>query len=232
MEKQGEAGGTQVVGWNLAAMSQEDKVQAEKLWRERARGRAYLGVESTGDDVESEAEWCQEALGKVLDATAKKIRICSGSKRWWNGEIKERRSQLGREKTRRRRSAATTHAKAELQKSILSAKDRMWKDYLKNMRGAEVWRAAKYANPRAGATGEALTDRDGRQANTITEKEETLRRESFPSNEHDQYFELLPAGEAHQSVTEHAVERALFAQSIGKAPGPDKLSFGAVRLLW
>jgi hypothetical protein len=58
-------------------MLQQDKVQAEKVWRERARGRAYLGVESTGDDVESKAEWCQEALGKVLDPSVKKIRICT-----------------------------------------------------------------------------------------------------------------------------------------------------------
>jgi len=33
-------------------------------------------------------------------------------------------------------------------------------------------------------------------------------------------------------VTEQAVERALFSQSVKKAPGPDKLSFGAIRLHW
>jgi hypothetical protein len=115
METQEEAGGTQVVWWNLAAMSQEDKEQAEKQWKERKRGRAYQGVRSTGDDVESEAKWCQESLGKVLDASAKKIRICARLKRWWNGEIKERRSQLERDKRRRCRSVATAQAKAELQ---------------------------------------------------------------------------------------------------------------------
>jgi hypothetical protein len=40
VENQEESGGTQVVGWNLAAMSQEDKEQAEKLWGEQAKGRA------------------------------------------------------------------------------------------------------------------------------------------------------------------------------------------------
>jgi len=170
MEKKEVAGGTQVIGWNLAAMTQEDKEQAEKLWRERARGRAFLGAESTGDDIESEVEWCQEALGKVLDDTAKKIRIWAWSNGWWNGDIKERRSHLGREKRRRRRSAARAQAKAELQKSIWRAKDRMWNDYLKNLRGAEVWGAARFANPQAGATMEAVTDRDWIHVNTITEK--------------------------------------------------------------
>jgi len=59
-----------------------------------------------------------------------------------------------------------------------------------------------------------------------------LRGESFPPNEYDQYFELPPAGQAHQSMTERAVERDLFSQSVGKSPGPDTLSFGAVCLLW
>jgi len=31
IRQQAEAGGTQVIGWNLAAMSQKDKEQAEKL---------------------------------------------------------------------------------------------------------------------------------------------------------------------------------------------------------
>jgi len=59
LEKLEEAGGTQDVGWNLVAILQEHKEQAEKLWGEQARVRACLGVESTGDDVESKAEWCQ-----------------------------------------------------------------------------------------------------------------------------------------------------------------------------
>jgi len=146
MEKQEEGGGTQVVGWNLVAMSLEDKEQAEKLWKERAKGRAYLGVRSIGDDVERNAKWCQEVLGKELDASAKKITICARSRSWWNGEIKKRRSQLGREKRRRRRSAAT----AQLQKWMQRAKDRMWDYYVKNLWGAEVWRAAKFGNPWAG----------------------------------------------------------------------------------
>jgi len=57
-----------------------------------------LGAESTGDEVESEAEWCEEALRNALDAIAQKMTICAHSKRWWNAKIKEKRSQLGRQK--------------------------------------------------------------------------------------------------------------------------------------
>jgi hypothetical protein len=196
MEKQEQAAGTQVIGWNLAAMSQEDKEQAEELCRKQARGRAYLGVKGIGDDVESEAEWCQEELGKVLDATANNIRICGRSKTWWNGETKERRSQLGREQRRRHRSVTTAQGKAEVQKSIWRAKDRMSNDYLNNLWGDEASRAANFGNPRAGETMEALTNRDGTHTNTITEKQEMVRRETFPPNEDDVYIELLLTGQA------------------------------------
>jgi len=59
-----------------------------------------------------------------------------------------------------------------------------------------------------------------------------LRYKSFPPNDGDQYYELPPAGSAHTRVPEQAVEPALFSQLVKKAPGPDKLSFGAIRLLW
>jgi len=59
-----------------------------------------------------------------------------------------------------------------------------------------------------------------------------LRCESFPPNNDDQHSELPPAGSARRGVTEQAVERALFPQSVKKAPGPDKLSFGAIQLPW
>lgn len=61
-------------------MSQEEKELAEKLGQEWASGRAYLGVESTGDDIESEAEWSHQPLGKVLFAAAKATRLCTWSK--------------------------------------------------------------------------------------------------------------------------------------------------------
>jgi len=108
----------------------------------------------------------------------------------------------------------------------------MWSEYFQNLRGAEVWRAVRYVNPRAGMTVEALTDREGKQANTSQEKEEMLRCESFPPNDDNQYYELPPAGSAHTCGTEQTVERSLFSQSVKKAPGPDKLSYGAIRLLW
>jgi len=232
VDRQEEAGHERVVGWNIAAMTEKDAKAAEKLWMELAKQRAHLDAECTADEVEQEAAWCQEAMGNVLDTTAKKIRICAKSTRWWNADIRERWKAVGREKRRRRNSQEAAKAKAELQKSIRQSKRKMWSEYLQNLRGAEVWRAVRYANPRAGMTMEALTDREGKEANTSQEKEEMLRRESFPPNDDDQYYELLPAGSPPTHITEQAVERALFTQLVKKAPGPDKLTFSAILLLW
>jgi hypothetical protein len=108
----------------------------------------------------------------------------------------------------------------------------MWSKYLENMRGAEVWRAAGGLNHRASLTVEAITDREGKQANRQLEKEEMLRRESFPPNDDDQYYKLPPAGSGHTRITEKAVEQVLLSQSVKKTPGPNKLSFGTTGLLW
>ena len=108
---------------------------------------------------------------------------------------------------------------------IWQSKSCMWNEYLLNLRGGQVWREAMFANPRAGATVEAFTIREGKQANTMAEKEIMLRGGFFPLNDGDQYYELPPAGHAHERITEQLVERALFSQSVKTTPGPDKLSF-------
>jgi len=187
-------------------MTEKDTEAAEKLWMEFPKERAQLDAKCTEDEVEQEAAWCQEAMSSVLDATAKKIRISAMSKRWWNANIKERRRMVRRERRRRWNSEEAARAKAELQKSIRRLKRKMWRDYLQNLRAAELWRAARYANPRAGMTMEALTDTEGKQANTSLEKEEMLSRKTFPPNYSDQYSELAPAGRAHTCVTEPAVK--------------------------
>jgi len=59
-----------------------------------------------------------------------------------------------------------------------------------------------------------------------------LRGELSPLNDKDQYYELPPAGQGHARITEHSVEHDLFSQSVKQAPGPHKVSFRAIKLLW
>ena len=232
VDRHEEANHERVLGWNVGAMMEKDVEAAEKLWMEVAMERAQPDAKCTEDEVEQGAAWCQEAMSSVLDATAKNIRICASSKRWWDVHIKERRNTVGRERRRRLNSKEAAQVKAELQKSSPQSKGNVSDDYLQHLRGAKVWRAVRYANPRAGTTVEALTDREGKQANTSVEKEDMLRHKTFPPDDSDKYYGLPPAGPADTHVTEQAVERAFFPHSVKEAPGPDKLSFGAIQLLW
>jgi hypothetical protein len=113
-DRQEKADHEMVVGWNLAATTEEDAEAAEKLWTELVKERAHLDAECTADEVEQEAAWCQEAMGSVLDPTAKKIMICASSKRMWNANIKKRRDTVEREKRWRRNSEEAARAKAEV----------------------------------------------------------------------------------------------------------------------
>jgi hypothetical protein len=136
--------------------------------------------------VEQDPTWCQEALRKVLKAMANNIRICKKSKRWWNLQIEEKRMIVGQEKRRERNSDEAARARAEFQKSIWKSKRQMWSNFLRNLRGVKVWRAAKYVNPPAGATVEALMDREDKNTNTATQKEGMLRREPVSQNDDNQ----------------------------------------------
>jgi len=108
VDTQDEADHVQVMGWNLAAMSQEDEKAVEKLWNELEGQRARLDEECTGDEVEREAECCQETLSKVLDAKVTKkesepSRRGGGTVRYTRGEAHsgERKAWEGGQKRQR-----------------------------------------------------------------------------------------------------------------------------------
>ena len=60
-----------------------------------------------------------------------------------------------------------------------------------------------------------------------------IRRVMFPAPQGDSHPEIFQEeGRAYLKVTKAIVQRALDHQSTKKAPGPDKLNFLAIRLLW
>jgi hypothetical protein len=94
--------------------------------------------------------------------------------------------------------------KAGWQKSIWRAKDNMWNEYLENLRSAQVWKVPMFANSLTAGAVVALTNRDGKHANTITNQKSMLKRESSPPNEQNQSLELPLAAEAHLPIIEQA----------------------------
>jgi hypothetical protein len=101
VDRKEEAGHESVVGWKFAGITDDDAKAVEWLWMELVIQRSHLDTECTADEVEQEATYNQEAMGNVLDITAKIIRICTKSKRWWNANIRERRMSVRGETMRR-----------------------------------------------------------------------------------------------------------------------------------
>jgi len=66
---QEEADHGMVVGWNSAAMTEEDAEAAEKLSAGLAEERAHLEAECSEDEVDQVATWCQGTVSSILNAT-------------------------------------------------------------------------------------------------------------------------------------------------------------------
>jgi len=74
----------------------------------------------------------------------------------------------------------------ELLKLIRKSKGKMCSKYLQNQTRAKVWKAPRYTNPKAGMTGEALPNRESKNAHTSLGKEEMLRHECLARNDDNQ----------------------------------------------
>jgi hypothetical protein len=81
-----------------------------------------------------------------------------------------------------------------------------------------------------------MKDANSEFATIIEEKETIFRKMAFPnpimssiniSISRDSSINAISS-----FITEEDIEKTLFKQSIKKAPGPDKLNFKALRLLW
>ncbi len=67
----------------------------------------------------------------------------------------------------------------------------------------------------------------------MKDKEYMARRTTFPPPPQSTLREpRIPTGIAHTIITKELVRKALMVQSNQKAPGPDKINFGILRLIW
>jgi len=94
---QEEAFHERVEGWNIAAMTEEDVESAERLLMALANEMTQLEAECPADKVEQLAARFEEPLGRILEDTAKRVRICDKLKRWWDSNSQKRRKVVGRQ---------------------------------------------------------------------------------------------------------------------------------------
>jgi len=98
-----------ITGWDIDGLKKENKnyEKAQKQWEEKSLLRPVLDENSSGDELQKEAEWIQEIFVNHLNRCCEKIKVCMRSKRWWNQEIAENGKILGSVKRARTRGEAT-----------------------------------------------------------------------------------------------------------------------------
>ena len=109
---------------------------------------------ATREEVETQAVALQEAMVKVLDKHAGKVRICNKTKRWWSGEIRRKRKTMGKLKRIWKKKCSEERYK-EYKKMrnglvdlIRKAKRDHWTDVLGKASGDDLWTVIWYTKPR------------------------------------------------------------------------------------
>jgi len=88
-----------VTGWDIDGLKSDGETEnyekAEKYWEDKSSERPVLTEESSGEELQKQAEWIQRNFVNHLNRCSKKVKVCARSKRWWNEEIAENRRILG-----------------------------------------------------------------------------------------------------------------------------------------
>ena len=100
-----------ITEWDIDGLKSEEEKEkaetAEKYWNNKSSKRPVLDENSSGENLQREAEWIQQNFVNHLNRCCKKVKVCVGSKRWWMVEIAENRKLLGLTKKARRKGEAS-----------------------------------------------------------------------------------------------------------------------------
>jgi len=230
-----------VTGWDIDGLKskeeEENYEKARKEWKDKSSKRPVLDEKSSEDDLQMEAEWIQQNFVNHLNRCCKKVKVCARSKRWWMVEIAENRKILG-SITRAGKKGEAMQQQVRKQRSnlgrmIRQSKTEMWKKFFTSATKDQVWQALRYMKPGGQQTTKALRSRSGEVAESLEEKAELIKEEVFPKPlKGVERKAQEERGEIWKKITDEDIREALFNQSVQKAPGPDRLGFKAIRLLW
>ena len=230
-----------VTGWDIDGLKSEEEKEnyekAQKECKEKSSKRPRLTEESSEEDLQNEAEWIQRNCANHLNKCCRKVKVCAKSKRWWNEEITENRRILGSLKRARRRGEATQQQvkkqRSNVRRIIRQSKTKMWQDFLSSATRDQIWQALRYTKPGGQQTTKALKSSDGVVAESWDDKAELIKEKAFPKPLKGVERKAQDEGGGMwRKITDEDIRLALFDQSVKKAPGPDRLGFKAMRLLW
>jgi len=159
------------------------------------------------------------------------------SKRSWTAELSKNRKIVGSIKRARNRGEASQQQvkkqRSNWRRLFRQSKTEMWRKFLTSLTRDQVWQVLRYTKPGGQQTTKTLKSRTGEVAESWEDKAELIKEEAFPKPLKGVERKAQEEGEEMwKKITDEDIREALFNQSVQKAPGPDRLGFMAIRLLW
>jgi len=197
-----------------------------------------FNVESSEEFLEQQACILRDVINEALRESTPVLKICPQSKRWWNPEIKALKASYNQSvrqwKRHGRQEADRIEVKrlhSQCRRAILSARNLMWRDYLDNARGPEIFNTIRYFKPRTDIQTPDLITSDGRKACSFTEKGQLFLETMFP--EPPPFVAPQPRGPVYQhlwaQIKVDEIKVAINSSNPRKAPGPDGLTFAVIQ---
>ena len=110
---------------------------------------------------------------------------------------------------------------------------KIWLEFLSSAMTDQIWQALRYTKLGGQQTMKTLESRDGAVAESWEDKAALIQEEAFlkPLKGVDRKAQAEGGGMCKE-ITDEDIRLALFKQSVKKAPGPNRLGFKEIRLLW
>ncbi|KAI0996243.1 hypothetical protein K3495_g11936 [Podosphaera aphanis] len=83
----------EVTGWALKDLTTEQEKNMENQWKAIAEEHPAILTTCRREELDLEAQWISDILAQMFDHNCKTLRICARSKRWWNDDVSQARSQ-------------------------------------------------------------------------------------------------------------------------------------------
>ena len=234
-------------GWSIKNLLEDDKLRqaAQGEWKKSNEDRQPLDLLCTKQELDQEVEWFDKKLVELLNNHAKITQITCYSKQWWNKEVAEARLIWAKDKRRLGRNEDLKEefkqARNWYYQTIRKAKRECWQNFLQGksqspgvaMDKNDCWTALKYTKPLQFQTTPAFRDSDRNTAVSMKAKEVLVQKSAFPKPPTNLIeLPVISLGLAHTKITEEVVAQALVTQAATKAPGPNKINFQVLQMIW
>ena len=203
---------------------------------ERTLPRWNILMKTQSEDneyLETAAIYLRDMILEAAEDALPLMKPSAMSKRWWNSDIDEARTTMRRKLRQWKRTRTEDvhgpyrQARNQYYRMIKKARSELWKKYLSEAEGKDIFTALKYTNPRH-AQRTPVLQHDGEQFTTFEQKATLFHRTmfppppTFPNAAHRSPPETVLAWEP---VTDTEVRTAIFSCASNQAPGPDGIPF-------